>query len=275
MKIQPRPVDGGSRLIEIAVTAGVMTIIWKETLKVQNENIGLLVMAAGRGTRMGEDKNKLFLLLGGVPVIIHTLRNLQAGMENLNVPYSLVLVVHPEEQEIMKTLLGEYHIQRGKYTVVNGGKDRQQSVFFGLEALEEEVNIVFIHDGARPFVTLAVLQNCLNSVRETGTACVGVPVKDTIKQVATDRTVEKTIPRENLWQVQTPQAFRRDIIVAAHEKAIASAYMGTDDASLVEHLDLPVRMVQGGYTNLKITTPEDLQIAEAILHNRKEVTENI
>jgi 2-C-methyl-D-erythritol 4-phosphate cytidylyltransferase len=149
--------------------------------------------------------------------------------------------------------------------IVPGGSERQDSVRAGIEALDRETELVVIHDAVRPFITVGLIENCIRAAAEEGAATVGVPAKDTVKEVAADGRVLRTCDRNLLWLTQTPQAFRRDIIENAHRAAVRDGYRGTDDTSLVERLGVAVRMIRGDYGNIKITTPEDLLIAEALL----------
>ena len=141
--------------------------------------------------------------------------------------------------------------------VVAGGQERQDSVYQGLLALDKETDWVVIHDGARPMISWKTINAVLEAAVEKGAAIVGVPAKDTIKLVNPDLTVQDTPPRELLWHIQTPQVFRKTLVLKAYQEAIAHGWQGTDDASLVEKLGVPVYVVQGEYTNIKITTPED------------------
>jgi 2-C-methyl-D-erythritol 4-phosphate cytidylyltransferase len=153
--------------------------------------------------------------------------------------------------------------------VVVGGASRQDSVFAALRAMERPTDFVLVHDGARPFVTADVTERVIEQAREHGGAIVAVPVKDTIKQASENGTVHKTIPRERLWAAQTPQAFSYELLYRAHESAEADGFLGTDDAELVERLGgAAIAIVEGSYENLKITTPEDLIVAERIAAGR-------
>jgi 2-C-methyl-D-erythritol 4-phosphate cytidylyltransferase len=154
--------------------------------------------------------------------------------------------------------------------VIPGGKERQDSVRAGIEALDGDAEIVIIHDAVRPFITSALIENCVRAAAAEGAATVGVPVKDTVKEVGPDGRILRTCDRSLLWFTQTPQVFRRDIIENAHRAAVRDGFRGTDDTSLVERLGIAVRMIRGDYGNIKITTPEDLILAEALLAGRRE-----
>ena len=140
------------------------------------------------------------------------------------------------------------------------------SVYRGLQRIDPACEIIMVHDGARPFIHSNIITDSVNVAKKQGVACVGVPVKDTIKMVNSVKRVDKTLERSLLWAVQTPQVFKRDILIKAHEKAIEEGYRGTDDSVLAERLGIPVHMVMGSYSNIKITTIEDLAIAEAIVN---------
>lgn len=223
-----------------------------------------IILAAGSGKRMQADKNKQFLLLNGRPVLAHTLSVFEASA----VIDGVILVVKDGEQDYCQREI----LDKGQYqkiiAVAVGGKERQDSVWQGLLALPESCQWVVVHDGARPLVTPAEIANTLAAVSKSCGAVLGAPVKDTIKRVDEDNKVVETPARQNLWQVYTPQIFAKEQIVAAYSTAMREGYYGTDDASLVEHFGGGVVMVGGSYENIKITTPVDLILAEAILNAR-------
>lgn len=219
-----------------------------------------LIPAAGIGKRMGAEINKQYLLLAGKPIVAHTL----AIFENAPFIDDIYLII--PEQEI--SYCREQVVERYGFTkvraIVPGGAERQNSVLNGLRSAEgaAENDVVLIHDGVRPFVPLAVLERAVAVAMLQDGALVAVPAKDTVK-VVVNGVVTETPLRENLWLAQTPQAFRYEVIRAAHEIAEAEGFLGTDDASLVERLGKDVHIVIGDYRNIKITTPEDLVLAEA------------
>lgn len=220
-----------------------------------------MVLAAGQGKRMGAGKNKLFLELNGIPIILHTLHIFL----NDSKCSKIILVTHSKEEAVFQKLLS--HVAgREKVVFVHGGTERQNSVYNGLQKADNE-KIVLVHDGARPFVDQIVIQQLVELANQKGAAVVAVPVKDTIKRVAKQQVVE-TIERSSLWQVQTPQAFRVSILRDAHEQAAIDQYLGTDDASLVERMMHPVHIIEGSYDNIKLTTSEDLYFAQAIIKKR-------
>ena len=221
-----------------------------------------LVPAAGMGKRMGAGINKQYLELGGMPILARTLRIFE------DAPFvdRIVVVMPTDEIGFCREQVVERYGFRKVSQIVAGGKERQQSVLNGLRALDgcAEDDIVLIHDGVRPFVPPHVVLRSIEVAREQDGALVAVPVKDTVKVVEAG-IVTATPPRETLWLAQTPQAFRYGVIRAAHEIADAEQFLGTDDASLVERLNDKVQVVIGDYRNIKITTPEDLVLAEAFL----------
>jgi len=223
-----------------------------------------IILAAGKGTRMQADINKQFLILRGRPVISHTLQ----VFDNHPSIHEIILVINPlEEETISEKLLIPYDFKK-RIKIIHGGSERQESVYNGLSEVDPSTSIVLIHDGARPLVTDEVLQRCILGAEEYGAVAVGVPAKETIKIVTKDQFVDYTPRREELWITQTPQAFHIDIIKKAHELANMKQVLGTDDAMLVEQMAHRVKMVMGDYENIKITTPEDLLVAEGILRYR-------
>ncbi|PYZ91831.1 2-C-methyl-D-erythritol 4-phosphate cytidylyltransferase [Salipaludibacillus keqinensis] len=222
----------------------------------------VVIPAAGQGKRMNAGKNKQFLLIDQVPLLIHTLRVFEEDL----LCSGIVLAVNEMEIEEIETLVKEYRITKVK-NIVKGGKERQQSVNEGLKAIHGNP-VVLIHDGARPFIRREIIRELVQTTDANGAAVAGVPVKDTIKQVQGQEIVA-TVDRSSLWSIQTPQAFHLEEISYAHQMAEKQGFLGTDDASLMEKLNRPVAIVQGDYENIKITTPEDLLFAEAIIKKRK------
>ncbi|MGV2942253.1 2-C-methyl-D-erythritol 4-phosphate cytidylyltransferase [Mesobacillus sp. LC4] len=224
----------------------------------------VIIPAAGQGKRMGAGKNKLLLTLEGVPILIHTLRVFEADAECTGI----ILAISPNDEQQFKSLLNEYGIHKVS-SLVNGGKERQDSVYNGLKAVHSLDGIVLVHDAARPFIKMETIHKLVEAASKDGGAIVAVPVKDTIKK-AMDGTVAETVERSSLWAVQTPQAFRASVLLEAHNKAMREQFIGTDESSLVERIPHPVSIIEGDYDNIKLTTPEDLYFAEAILRKRKE-----
>jgi 2-C-methyl-D-erythritol 4-phosphate cytidylyltransferase len=225
-------------------------------------NYQVIIPAAGQGKRMNAGKNKQFIELEQIPIIIHTLRVFQEH----SMCSGIILVINEQEKAEFQKLLDDYRITKIKY-LVSGGAERQFSVYNGLCAASDG-ELVLVHDGARPFISHKSIEDLVRSAQETGAATLAVPVKDTIKRVEKGLVIE-TVERSSLWSVQTPQAFLLSLVIDAHKKANQENYLGTDDASLIERLGKPVSIVFGEYTNIKITTPEDLLLAKAILDGKK------
>jgi len=216
-----------------------------------------IITAAGHGKRMGRPKQ--FIKIGGRPMLWWTLSVFQKTKS----VQGIILVVNAEDKNKLMNFKFSKIIK-----VVAGGKERQDSVYNGLKALPEEADLVIIHDGARPFVTSVVIEAAVRQARKKGAIVVGVPVKDTIKLVKPKSlTVNKTVDRDGIWVAQTPQVFKKDLIMLAYQKYGREKV--TDDAMLVEKLGKPVEMLMGSYFNLKVTSPEDLVLAEAILRKNK------
>jgi len=223
---------------------------------------GVVIVAAGSGKRMGGQRNKLWLPLAGEPILAHTVR-LFAAHQDVD---QIVLVVSEQDHADVLQWLSKEAI---RLAVVLGGAERQDSVRNGLAALSADCSYVLVHDAARPFVTREQISKMINLVEHDQAVIMAVPVKDTIKVVGSTGIVESTPARESLWAVQTPQAFRMSLLREAHEVAQQSGRLGTDDAMLVEWLGHPVKIMQGSYENIKITTPDDLWLGEEILRKRK------
>lgn len=226
----------------------------------KNVFVSVVVVAAGKGTRMKMDKKKQYLKINGERVLSRTLK----AFDESDLIDEIILVVNGDEIFFCKNeIIEEANISK-VHSIVAGGTDRQESVYNGLREVNPESSIVLIHDGARPFVDDEIITNCIDGAVEFGAVCAAVPVKDTIKTSDNKGFIEATPDRDTLWAVQTPQAFKLPLIFKAHEKALEDEYRGTDDAVLVERLGEKVKLVMGSYNNIKITTQEDLVFAEAI-----------
>lgn len=224
---------------------------------------GAVIVAAGRGTRMGAADNKIFLPLSGRPVLAHAL---EAFERCATVSRIAIVVASGEEARIAEIARGNGIAKLA--AIVPGGAERQDSVYLGLEALDTEG--VLVHDAARPLVTPAQIEACCLAAEAHGASALAVPVKDTIKIADEDGFIVATPERRTLRAVQTPQAFRREELMEAHRLARADGAAATDDAMLLERLGRKVAIVDGDYGNLKITTPEDLPVAELLLSRRRE-----
>lgn len=223
-----------------------------------------VIPAAGLGLRMGGDVRKQFRLLGGFPLIVHSLRVFQSSP----VIDAVILAVPEADLHYCRTEIVEPHRFTKVSQVIAGGKERQDSVRHALAKVDESVDLVVIHDAVRPCVTDTMVRQVVEAAAADGAAIIALPMRDTVKQVGGDRVIERTIDRKPLWLAQTPQAFRRDWLQEAHRKAQAEAMTATDDAFLLEWMGYPVRVVEGSGENIKITRPEDLVIGEAILASR-------
>jgi 2-C-methyl-D-erythritol 4-phosphate cytidylyltransferase len=225
-----------------------------------------LVVAAGRGSRMGAKERKPYLMLAGKPILAHTL----SEFERCSLIDETVLIVAKNDVEHSGvSILKTFEFKKVSRIIV-GGLKRQDSVWEGLKALKNDSELVMVHDGVRPFVSQEVLEKSIHETFSCGATITAVPVKDTIKMVSERKEVLETLDRDKVWMVQTPQTFRLDILKRAFEKAFKEGFYGTDDASLVERIGVKVKVIPGSYENIKITTPEDLVLGEAILQRRAE-----
>jgi len=225
------------------------------------ERWGVVVVAAGRGTRMGTAESKQYLQLDGQPIVVHTLQSFQA-MAFID---EIVLVVGADDITRCRQWCEQYHITKVK-AIIPGGAERQYSVHEGLKNIESQW--VLVHDGVRPFVSEQAVERCCKQAIVHGAAVLAVPVKDTIKQVNSEGIITATPDRKSLWAIQTPQAFRHELLLDAHVAAERAGMLGTDDASVVEWRGTKVVVAEGEYTNIKITTPEDLPWAQLLLQER-------
>lgn len=224
-----------------------------------------IIPAGGTGRRMGGEISKQYLLLAGIPILVHTLKAFQ---HSPLIDEIILAVPEGDIEEVRRTVVEPYGFSRVRL-VIAGGRERQDSVKNALAHVGDEYGVVVIHDGVRPLVTGDLIESAAAAAEKYGAASVGLPVRDTVKEVDPTGRVVKTVPREGLWLTQTPQAFRREVILAAYQKALADGFYGTDDASLVERTGFPVRMIQGDRENIKVTTPEDLVQGEKIICGRR------
>ena len=220
-------------------------------------NAWAVILCGGSGTRMGAKENKTLLPIGGVPGVVRCVRAFQ------KLTCGIVIVVKAGEENVFSHVLTAYSCP--VHAITLGGEDRQASALCGLRALPKDCDVVLIHDGARPFVSREIIARVLESVEQRGSGVAAVPARDTIKRADGEGRVLETLDRASLWQMQTPQGFRRDALLAAH--AAASARY-TDDAALMEAAGFPVQLVMGGYENVKLTGPEDLRMANSMLKPR-------
>lgn len=222
----------------------------------------VVIVSAGRGSRMKADINKQFLKLQNKEVIAHTIDKFYNN-ENIG---EIIVVVREDEAEFFKiNIIEKYGYKNIK--IAFGGSERQDSVYNGLKMVDENCKIVLIHDGARPFVNNETIDSAIESAKENKCVIVGVPVKDTIKVIDENNNVCDTPDRSTLWSIQTPQVFDYSLIMKAHEKAREDNYYGTDDSMLMEYFGQKVKVVEGSYNNIKITTPEDLILGEYLVRS--------
>lgn len=226
-----------------------------------------IIVAAGKGRRMGGDIRKPYLPLGGIPILGRTLNTFAQSAKFAEI----VAVVAAEDMTACYREVLEPLGLTGDVRLVAGGRERQESVFKGLEACRgDDDELVLIHDGVRPLVTVDLLSQCLEMAAQHGAGTVAVPSSDTLKQALPDGRIAKTLARDIIWRAQTPQGFRLGLIRAAHRQARQEGFTGTDDAQLVERLGQPVYIIPGSRTNIKVTQPDDLVWAEAVWQRRQQ-----
>lgn len=219
-----------------------------------------IIPAAGLGKRFGAKKQ--FLDLSGRPLLVHTL----SAFEHAPSVTDVCVAVPEEEIAAVQGMIRPYNLKK-VVKVVTGGKERQDSVRLGFEAAPLS-DIVIVHDGVRPLVTPEIIERTIQGAQEFGGCIAALPVKETTKRVGPDSFIIETVDRNPLWSIQTPQAFRWDLFRRAVEKSVKDGFLGTDEAMLVERLGEKVKVVEGSPYNIKVTTPEDLKIAEAFLKMR-------
>ena len=230
------------------------------------EKIAAVIVAGGSGKRMGTTVKKQFIQLGDKEVLAHTI---EAFNEMDEISEIIVVVGQEDVERVREEIVARYQLSKVSKIVV-GGKERQDSVYNGLIATSDEIEYVMIHDGARPFISKAVIQRAIEKTKQCKATIVAVPVKDTIKVIDIEtETVEHTPKREKLWAVQTPQSFDKKLLLAAYENAHQKGLQVTDDSMIVEAYGKKVHVVLGEYTKIKITTPEDLVIGESILGKQR------
>lgn len=210
--------------------------------------------------RMGSDIPKPFLKVGDRLILEHTISRFLEVPELTEVIIATSKDHIPDIHSMFKRIPGDVILK-----VVEGGSERQFSIYNALREISEEATLVAVHDAVRPFIRPALIIECCNMAKEFGGAVLGVPAKDTIKQVNEENVIKATPDRSFLWQAQTPQVFQKELLIRAYESALKENFIGTDDASLVERIGGKVQMVEGDRENLKITYPVDLKIAELIL----------
>lgn len=220
--------------------------------------IQAIIPAAGAGTRLKAPGPKPLVAIKGKPLLIYALR----ALEECTFISSVIIVAPKENIEKFKGIIRDFGIKK-VVCYVPGGKRRCDSVASGIKELDKDTKFVVIHDGARPFLTADLLKRCLSAAKEHKAVVAAVPIKPTVKRASKSLVVQETLKRDELWDVQTPQVFAKDIIVKAYKRL--GKQTPTDDAELVEHIGGKVKIVQGDYQNIKVTTKEDLVLAEFIL----------
>ncbi len=230
-----------------------------------SRSVVAVVPAAGQGTRMGGAARKQYLTLDGLPLLVLSLKVLQ------RVPSirEIILSVPRDDQEYCwQDIVKPFGL--GKvFQIVEGGQRRQDSVRHGILAISEPPDLVLVHDGVRPFLHEDIVEKSISRAAQTGAVVVAMPIHDTVKRVDGEHVIQETLKREELWQIQTPQIFRYDWLVTAHQQALQEGWDVTDDAALIERMGHPVSVVEGSCFNIKITRPDDLIFGEAILNTNK------
>lgn len=235
----------------------------------KNLHTTVVIVAGGQGTRMNNNINKQFIKINNKEILAYTI-NAFHDLEEIS---DIIIVIEKNSYYLLNELRENndwYKITK----VVEGGENRQESVWNGLEKINDETEIVVIHDGARPFITADIIKKSIDTACDMGACGVGVPVKDTLKICDENNNIVSTPNRESFWQIQTPQTFRKDTIINAHRKAIENNYVATDDTALIEYIGGNVKIIMGDYNNIKITTSEDLFLCDTILQSQGKNDDN-
>lgn len=232
--------------------------------------VSVIIAAAGQGKRMRRKMNKTFISLLHKPVFSYSVRT----FDDCPAVHRLVIVVGPEETSQMEKLLNGMKLCK-PWQVVAGGSERQYSIANALTALNQKNGIIVVHDGARPLMETILVEEVIHAAMKFRAAVAGVPVKDTVKLADANNFVSQTLQRDHLWAIQTPQAFAAEVLNEAYRQAMAEGFLGTDDSALVERIGIPVKVVTGSYYNIKITTPEDLHVAETFLRETQTGTDSL
>lgn len=225
--------------------------------------VSVIFPAAGQGKRMGLGFNKVFTELSGKPILIQTL----LSFSRCDCVDELIVAVNPNDVELVRKVLAKIPGLK-PYKVVAGGSERQYSVYNGLMAVNPQSDIVLVHDAARPLVSEQVIKNVVNEVLISGSAVCAVPAKDTIATINDMGFIGSVPDRSTMWIIQTPQGFKKDILVEAEKKAQEEDFLGTDESSIVRRMGRNVKLVMGDYNNIKITTPTDLVMAEMMFGHK-------
>ena len=226
--------------------------------------MAVIIPAAGSGTRLGSRLPKPFIPLNGKAILEHTIAQF-LPVEGIS---QIIVATSRASFERVESIFENFEGASVELLFVEGGKERQHSIENALKHVNPDIDLVAIHDAVRPFISREKIEHCAKSALEFGGAILAVPAKDTIKKVDSSGIIVETPDRANLWQAQTPQIFKKDLLLKAYKKAKDDNYLGTDDASLVEYFGGKVKIIEGDRKNLKITYPIDLIIAEHIVQNR-------
>lgn len=226
--------------------------------------VSVIIAAAGNSTRYGTGKSKQFLILDNTPVLIKSIQ----AFEEIDDVKEIIVTARKQDFEIIEDFIAQYGVRKVKH-IVEGGATRQDSIYAAVENVDEKADLVAVHDGARPLIKRKVIESVIQKADEVDAAACAVPVKDTIKIIDSSGKIVTTPERDSLRAVQTPQVFRLSLYKEAIEKAVSDGKQYTDDCQLVESMGYPVYLVDGDYENIKITTPDDLLVAEKFLYERR------
>lgn len=226
--------------------------------------VSVIIAAAGNSTRYGTGKSKQFLILDNTPVLIKSIQ----AFEEIDDVKEIIVTARKQDFDIIEDFIAQYGVRKVKH-IVEGGATRQDSIYAAVENVDEKADLVAVHDGARPLIKRKVIESVIQKADEVDAAACAVPVKDTIKIIDSSGKIVTTPERKALRAVQTPQIFRFSLYKEAIEKAVSDGKQYTDDCQLVESMGYPVYLVGGDYENIKITTPDDLLVAEKFLSERR------
>lgn len=226
--------------------------------------VSVIIAAAGNSTRYGTGKSKQFLILDNTPVLIKSIQ----AFEEIDDVKEIIITARKQDFDIIEDFIAQYGVRKVKH-IVEGGATRQDSIYAAVEKVDEEADLIAVHDGARPLIKRKVIESVIQKADEVDAAACAVPVKDTIKIIDSSGKIVTTPERASLRAVQTPQIFRFSLYKEAIEKAVSDGKQYTDDCQLVESMGYPIYLVDGDYENIKITTPDDLLVAEKFLSERR------
>lgn len=226
--------------------------------------VSVIIAAAGNSTRYGTGKSKQFLILDNTPVLIKSIQ----AFEEIDDVKEIIVTARKQDFEVIEDFIAQYGVRKVKH-IVEGGDTRQDSIYAAVKKVDEKANLVAVHDGARPLIKRKVIESVIQKADEVDATACAVPVKDTIKIIDSSGKIVTTPERDALRAVQTPQVFRLSLYKEAIEKAVSDGKQYTDDCQLVESMGYPVYLVDGDYENIKITTPDDLLVAEKFLYERR------